>query len=108
MMIKVTSMDAFTDYAITDGITPLPDYNDVILPKIQILTATSAANCGISSNSLRFAMHKGLPSTLYDVLQEMGCVDRKCSAEPGTNFYEVHINLALRNITLRQNYVRTE
>ena len=46
------------------------------MPNILILTATSAANCGISSNDLTRVKHKGIPFNLYDVVKEMGRADR--------------------------------
>jgi len=85
LMMKSATMDAFTSYPTIDGSTAS------LLPKIQILTATSSANCGISSNDLNNALHKGLPSSLYELLQEMGQVNRKLSAITGECHYEVHI-----------------
>ena len=55
------------------------------------ITATSSANCGIISNDLDNALHKGLPPFLNKLLHEMGRVDRKLSAKPGECHYEVHI-----------------
>jgi len=88
IMMKSTTMDAFTSYAKIDG------HNPGKLPKIQILTATSSANCGISSNDLDNALHEGFPPSLYELLQEMGRVDRKKNATPGTCHYQVHISFS--------------
>ena len=86
IMMKAATMDAFTSYSAT------PEQGKKPLPKIQILTATSSANCGISSNDLNNAMHDGLPPSLYELLQEMGRVDRKMNSTPGTCSYEIHIS----------------
>ena len=64
IMMKSATMDAFTSYATIDGTKEGP------LQKIKILTATSSANCGISSNELDNAFHEGFPPTLYELLQE--------------------------------------
>jgi superfamily II DNA/RNA helicase len=78
LKMKVSIMDAFTSFADLPG-DGEPVWNEdgtVSLGKIQILIATSAANCGISSNFLTNAMHKGFPFSLYDIVQEMGRVNR--------------------------------
>jgi len=85
IMMKSATMDAFTSYATIDG------YKEGPLQKIQILTATSSANCGIISNELDNAFHEGFPLNLYELLQEMGRVDRKMTAIPGTCSYQVYI-----------------
>ena len=54
--------------------------------------AISSANCGISRNELDNAFHEGFSPTLYELLQEMGRVDRKMNALPGTCSYQVHIS----------------
>ena len=64
IMMKSFTMDPCTSYATIDGTKEGP------LQKIQILTATSSANCGISSNELDNAFHEGFPPTLYELLQE--------------------------------------
>ena len=79
-------MDAFTSYSATTEPGNKP------LPKIQILTATSSTNCGISSNDLNNAMHEGLPPSLYELLQKMGRVNRKMTSTLGTCSYKVHIS----------------
>ena len=58
LMMKSATMGAFTSYSTIDGSTA------GLLPKIQILTATSCANCGINSNDLDNAFHEGLPPYL--------------------------------------------
>lgn len=70
-------MDGFVRFGELDGIG-IARFNDdgtVTLSKISIMTATSAANCGVSSNALTLAMHEGFPFSLYDMVQELGCVN---------------------------------
>ena len=88
IMMKSATMDAFTSYADIDGSKEGP------LQKIQILTATSSANCRISSNDLDNAFHEGFPPTLYELLQEMGRVDQKISAISGTCTHQVHVSFS--------------
>ena len=52
------------------------------------MTATSAANSGVSSNHLSMAMHKGFPFSLYDLVQEMGRVNR--TQLMSNCFFQVH------------------
>jgi superfamily II DNA helicase RecQ len=91
LKMKVSIMDAFTSFADLPGEPVWNADGTVTLAKIQILIATSAANCGISSNFLTTAMHKGLPYSLYDIVQEMGRVNRtqripNCSFEIHASF----------------------
>jgi superfamily II DNA helicase RecQ len=91
LKMKVSIMDAFTSFADLPGEPVWNDDGTVTLAKIQILIATSAANCGISSNFLTSAMHKGFPYSLYDIVQEMGRVNRtqripNCSFEIHASF----------------------
>ena len=61
LKMKTSIMDAFINFA---DLPDEPKWNDdgtVTLGKITILIATSAANCGISSNFLTKAKHKGFP-----------------------------------------------
>ena len=76
LKIKTSIMDAFTSFANLPGDPALHDDGTVTLAKIHILLATSAANCGISSNHLSNVLHKGVPYNLYDVVQEMGRANR--------------------------------
>mmetsp|Transcript_15257 Transcript_15257/g.32285 ORF Transcript_15257/g.32285 Transcript_15257/m.32285 type:complete len:390 (+) Transcript_15257:1064-2233(+) len=89
IMQKVYVMDSFTSYS------PPGCEDDVEseLPRNQITVATSAANAGISSKLCTKSRHKGLPPDFYDLVQEMGRVDRLLSAVPGSNKYVVHISL---------------
>eukprot|EP00956_Cyclotella_meneghiniana_P040737 scaffold203534_cov92-Cyclotella_meneghiniana.AAC.1 len=76
LKMKTSLMDAFTRFAELRGVGCINDDGTVSLPRISIMTATSAANSGVSSNDLSFATHKGFPFTLYDLVQEMGRVNR--------------------------------
>ena len=62
------------------------------LSLIQILTATSSANAGISSSHLMFGKHTGLIASMYGVLQEMGRMYRRGNALPGSNMFEIHFS----------------
>eukprot|EP00956_Cyclotella_meneghiniana_P018449 scaffold30718_cov36-Cyclotella_meneghiniana.AAC.1 len=91
MKSKTGEMDAYTKFSELEGSAKLHADGSVTLPRIIILTATSAANCGISSNDLTNAKHKGFPFTMYDVVQEMGRVNRtqrmsNCSFEVHCSF----------------------
>ena len=69
--------------------------NDIVrLPKYQLVVATKSAQAGISSNWIKYAKKKGIPSSVYEIVQELGRVDRQLSAEPGSNTYEVHMSFA--------------
>ena len=45
-----------------------------------------------SINDLDNALHEGLPPSLYELLQEMGRVNRKLTAKPGECHFEVHMS----------------
>ena len=92
IMQKVLAMDSFTNYANIDdeGYVEM-DGDKVKLVKLQIMPATSATNCGVNSKWCKVSRHRGLPPNLYDVVQEMGRVDRMLNALPGTNVYVVHL-----------------
>lgn len=85
---KTSAMDAFSRYGELVGAPNMHEDGSVTLPRISILTATSAAICGISSNYLTNAKHKGFPFTMYDVVQEMGRVNHT-QTQPNCSF-EVH------------------
>ena len=100
---KTTTMDAVTSFSsIHNGYEPDKSYtisditssgdDPIILPPNQVVTATATANCGVSSNELAHCKHKGHPPTLYDVVQEMGRVNRMLLALPGSNTYEIHVS----------------
>ena len=64
----------------------------LLLPKVQIVVGTKALQCGVSGNLIKHAFKKGFPGNLYELVQELGRVDRLRNAEPGTNTYEVHVS----------------
>ena len=57
-----------------------------------MLLFNTSDNCRLNSNNLANMLHDGLPSSLHELLQEMGCIDRKMDASTGTPHYEVHIS----------------
>ena len=86
--MKTALMDAFTRFGDLEGLARFNEDGSVSLPRISILTATSAANSGVSSNYLSMAMHKGFPFSLYDMVQEMGRVNR--TQQMSDCFFQVH------------------
>lgn len=66
------------------------DDKDLPLPKNQV---TSAANAGMSSNWLKHCKHKGMPPNLYEMLQEMGRVNRLLLGLPGMHTFELHVSV---------------
>jgi hypothetical protein len=102
VMMKVLLMDAFCgDF--NEVITVLVDdeaFNDEELqeledqwPNLRIMPVTSAANCGLSSPECNLALRNSIPPNLYDLLQEMGRVDRHHSATAGDHRYEIHVSM---------------
>ena len=59
------------------------------------MPATSAANCGVSSAKCYRSYRVGPPPSLYDLVQEMGRVDRVGDLPPGANRYEIHLSVPL-------------
>ena len=66
----------FTSFSHLPGEPIFHPDGSVTLPCILILTAISAANCGISSNHLTNIKHKGFPRDLYNLVQELGRANR--------------------------------
>ncbi len=66
----------------------------VPLPKLMIMPATSAANCGVSSIDCHRSYRIVFPPSMYPLVQELGRVDRDPSAEFGDNRYEVHFSFS--------------
>ena len=67
--------------------------DEVLPPKIQCIVATKSAQAGINSLWLICGKKKGLPASPYEQVQGFGCVDRWMNAEPGSNTYEIHLDL---------------
>ena len=42
---------------------------------------------------MKFAKCNGFPSSFYELVQQLGRVDRSGTAEPGSNTYEIHVDL---------------
>ena len=66
-----------------------------ILPNLVVMPATSAANCGVSSAKYYRSYRVGPPPSMYDLVQEMGRVDRVGDLPPGANRYEIHLSVPL-------------
>ena len=113
IMMKATTMDAVMAYERLDGEGTI--FDDVLseeglqsllrmgssedegdyslsLPKVQIVVGTKALQCGVSGNYIKHAFKKGFPTNMYELVQELGRVDRQRNAEPGTNTYEIHVS----------------
>ncbi len=65
-----------------------------VLPKLMIMPATSAANCGVSSKDCHRSYRVGFPPSMYSLVQELGHVDCDPAADFGNNRYEVHYSLS--------------
>ena len=102
-MDKVFVMDAFG--RVPSEIDSNPVDQDVLidpmsnhyalLPNLVVMPVTSAANCGVSSNNCYRLYRVGPPPSLYDLVQEMGRVDRVRDLLPGENRYEIHVSVSL-------------
>ena len=93
VVVKSWSMTAFTSFGrMLNKCVDDPTSDSAYLSLIQILTSTSSANTGISSNELMFGKHAGLVASMYNVLQEMGSGNRRGTALPVSNTFEVHIS----------------
>lgn len=100
-MLKTGRMDAFTGFSASlpdDGtfdevaVVAEAEASEVVLPNIQILTCTSAADAGISSTPLEDGHQKGFPASAYALSQNSGRVDRLMRALRGECSYEVHVS----------------
>lgn len=65
---------------------------DIKIPKLSILTATDAANCGISSDECHSCTQSGPCDSMYSWVQKMGRVDRDRSLPPGSDRFEMHMS----------------
>ena len=102
-MMKTTTINAVKQYPLKGAGTVLDssEYRDiatgqcmdgspdsrsqVCLPKIQVIVGTKSTEAGINGTSLKFAKCNGFPSSFYELVQQLGRVDRKGNAEPGSN-----------------------
>jgi superfamily II DNA helicase RecQ len=87
LMEKVYLMRLFT--------TSLSECEEQDLPRLLILMATTAANCGVGSDDCHCVYHVGTPTTMYNLVQAMGRCDRDGSLEPGENRFELHLSFNL-------------
>ena len=62
---------------------------------VRIVLATSAANCGLSSNYCRHAPRLGMPPNLYDLMQEMGRLNRDDQARTPPDKYHIFVSFSL-------------
>ena len=108
IMLKTTTMDAVKTYPdlegegtvlepsshqrIVDGTYGEDDDESVSLPKIKIIVATKSAEAGINGKCLEFGKMRGFPNIFYELVQQLGRVDRKGTAKPGENTYEIHVD----------------
>jgi len=100
IMDKIFVMDSFRQLASEHDTNPGdPDVVDdpmyYALPNLVIMPATSAANCGVSCSKCYRSYRVGPPPSLYDLVQEMGRVDRVGDLPPGANMYEIHLSVPL-------------
>ena len=69
------------------GVQPDGENGPVFLPKVQIICATKSAEARINGKLLKHGKILGLPSSIYKLIQQFGCVARDGSSEPGSNTY---------------------
>jgi hypothetical protein len=62
---------------------------------IGIVLATSAANCGLSSIYCRHAPRMGMPPNLYNLMQEMGRLNRDDQAREPSDKYHIFVSFTL-------------
>ena len=86
LMLKAYLMACFCGHT-----ADLADPN--ALPNIWCMPCTSAANCGVSSTRCTTCFRIGPPPSWHELVQEMGRVDRLQNAEPGSNQYNIYLNL---------------
>lgn len=108
IMMKTAMMDNITNYASCDSegtmLHPsmhrsivtgddVDNGNDgVKLPKVQFIIATKAAKAGVNGHCREHGKLDGFPASMYQLAQMLGRVNRKGTADPGSNTYEVHVN----------------
>jgi hypothetical protein len=85
LQFKVYTMHTFSQAA--------DDLADEIVES-EIMPATKAADCGVSSKRCRRSYRIGLAPSMYLLVQEMGRVDRDPLVGIGDNRYEVHMSFS--------------
>ncbi len=61
-----------------------------MLPKLRIMPATKAADCGVSSRLCCRSYRNGLAPSMYSLVQEIGRVDRNPFIDSSDCRFEVH------------------
>ena len=90
---KMMLMEAFCNADLDDNIAVGETSADlIVLPRLLDMPATSAANCGVNSINCHNSYRLGLPPSMHMLLQELGCVDRDQTLEPGENKYMVELS----------------
>jgi hypothetical protein len=90
---KIMLMEAFCNTELDDEMAVGEANTDsIVLPRLLIMPATSAANCGVSSVNCHKSYRLGFPPSMYSLVQEFGRVDRNQTLEPGENKYMVHLS----------------
>lgn len=101
IMMKTANMDAIKNYASCHGHGTILDPGapssqtsslGIALPKVQLVIATKSAEAGINGPHLKYGKASGMPASLYELVQQLGRVDRKGTSTPGSNTYEVHLD----------------
>ena len=90
-ILKCFSCPSVTSRPQKDNDTETSD--EIKLPKIQCIIGTKSMEAGINGKYLEFAKITGLPSSFYELVQQLGRVDRNGTVVPGANTYEVHLDL---------------
>jgi len=92
---KMMLMEAFCNADLDNDITvdeTETGADAIDLPRLLVMPATSAANCGVSSINCHKSYRLGFPPSMYLLLQEFGRVDRNQALEPGENKYTVELS----------------
>jgi hypothetical protein len=82
LQFKVFVMHAFAQNYKESAARAYED-GTAILPKLLIIPASSAANCGVSSKDCHRSYHIGFPPSMYALVQELGRVDQ----DPTVDFW---------------------
>ena len=92
MKNKVFIMHSFGQEDAEENAARTADEGTKPLPNLLIMPATSAANCGVSSKDCHRSYRIGIPSSMYTLVQELGCVDWSPSFGISDNWYKVHMS----------------
>ena len=101
IMDKVFIMDDFGRVAAEIDNNPLDPTSAMdpmfftLLPNFVVISAASAANCGVSSAKCYRSYRVGPPPPMYDLVQEMGRVNRVGDLPTGANRYKIYLSVPL-------------